>query len=264
MKRAWILSLSFLLVFSSVFAGEKDKPVPTSVYLRIGQHDWSEDARGKRFMNESGLISAAGIEGTIFSNKSFSVAGSAEIWGGLVDYDGTNIMPGSSYYRPLKMKGHYIGLKADFDVYVYAFDVNGISFNSFTGVNGNVWNRSSSAEHWSVIYPRAGMTASRTLSLGKRVFARVGVAYPLASVYASNEKIGSADVKSKPGGLISFFAEFGLSFKNGNKLSFAYDALRLTNSKTIPLQRLYDNTLGSWQQPQVRSHTIWFKFGRAF
>ena len=256
MRKLSACGIAFFLFFPLARAQVREH---SNLYLKAGYYDWTEIEFGKRSMNEHGPLYAVGLERKLISRKNISVYGNAELWGGLVRYDGSEQFTNT----PSKTNSGYFGTYEELlgDVRMGSFGK--ASFGSLFGISHRAWFRTSGSECWNVVSLRFGTRITRELSSGRSFFVHYGTTLPvISSDYAFLHSLGYTNTNFKPKNHASPFLEFGLKFPDGRKVSISYEAMEFGSSHFTSIQNLSNDSTRTLYQPASKSYTIWIKVSR--
>ena len=236
MKRtALIGSLKALAVIAAMCAASGSRPARAgeiSVYVKSGWFTWDEKLNGSSFVKERGAMHGAGItRKDVLSGV--SLAESAEVWGGNLDYDGHDLT-GSSR---LETDTSYLGTKEEVALGVKLPVGETVSFEPFAGAGHRFWVRTRSGEDWNSIYAKAGVTGELKAA-GCTLYVKGGALLPVYTrSHVSLSNAGYTDVVTEPKSEVSGFAEAG--FKRGSfAVSVEYEGMRFGQSAKVPTGKL--------------------------
>lgn len=246
----------------------------------ISFYQWEEHAERGRLLREEGPLFgvAGGIRSDLLrtaSGQALSLSGTAELYGGVVDYDGhTQSDQPKNDYRPLRTDVGYIGWRGGFDL-GWMIPLRGSRLGPLAGVDYRVWLRdlqgSTASDTDGVPFPVSGVTElwqNATLRLGARweaiplgggwnLFAEGGAVYPF---YTANQ-IDVADygtVTITPRGEWSGFGETGIR-NNRLRIALRYEGLRFGRSSTVPV-----SAAKGYYQPESAGDFIGVSVGYCF
>lgn len=203
--------------------------VESDVYFSAESFTWKEFSNnGAQILKESGPIFALGASMISSNMKGLIFEGKAEVFGGVVDYDGQTLAGSScdtnvDYYGS-KLEG---GLGWKFMV------GQKVSVGPIGGLGVRIWSRNINStsnafgydELWSSFYGILGLRGDILVSGTMKVFAEGGAKLP---IYNQN-RINFLDVTLEPGNEVSPYGELGLKWKR-LKVSVFYEGMRFSKS----------------------------------
>ena len=232
---ALVDSLKALAVITAFCAGsgaQVARAGEVSVYFKTGWFTWDEKLNGSSFVKERGAMHGAGI-----TNKDdfsgVSVAETAEVWGGNLDYDGHDLTGETK----IDSDTSYLGTKEEVAVGFKLPALKTLSFEPFAGVGHRFWVRTRSGEDWNSIYAKAGVTGELKTA-GCTWYLKGGALVP---VYTRNHvsltNAGYTDVVTEPKSRLSGFAEGGLR-RGAFAVSVEYEGMKFGQSAKVPTSKL--------------------------
>jgi hypothetical protein len=234
---SWQLLAGIVVLFAlsgvpSARAGE------VSVYVKTGWFTWDEKLNGSSFVKERGPLHGAGIvRADLLSG--LTVAESAEVWGGSLDYDGHDL----SGSTKLESDTSYLGTKEEVSVGFKLPAGGALSFEPFLGVGHRFWIRTRSGEDWNSIYTKAGITGELKRD-GYTLYLKGGALLPVYTRnHVSLESVGYTDVVTEPRSRVSGFAEGGVR-RGAFAVSIEYEGMRFGQSAKVATSTL-SNTPGT-------------------
>ena len=251
MKVIGLLATLVLFAATNVSAAQFGGVEELSVYPSFQYFTWKEFDRGTRLLKEDGFLYGAGAAIRVDLLKtetgSLMLKGKAELFGGVVDYDGQTQPPNPF---PVKTDVTYIGARGETDL-GWRFPVQNVSIEPFAGIGYRWWLRDlhdttafdpnqgrnvqvgAYSEYWQTVYARLGAYLDYTLSDTWKLFGEAGAKYPF---YNSNT-VEFTDVGEKtirPGKVWSAFAEIGARYKRFRPAVF-YEGFRYATSPLVPI-----------------------------
>jgi hypothetical protein len=243
-----VCAVLVLLSASSANAAYSIKVEEFSGYLTPQYFQWEEFLRGERLLREQGWLTGAG--GTVALNvrnggtKAFILTGKAEIFGGIVGYDGQTQPPNP---LPVTTDVDYIGTREEVDLGLRIGDPR-LSVEPFAGLGFRWWLRnlqdsttvdtqgdlqevSGYTERWLSSYVRLGTRLGWTMNTDWRAFAEGGGKIPF---YTSNsvDLTNDGTVTIHPRGRWAAFAEVGTTYRR-LKASAFYEGFRFDQSTGV-------------------------------
>ncbi|OGU05614.1 MAG: hypothetical protein A2075_24295 [Geobacteraceae bacterium GWC2_58_44] len=231
-----------------------------------GQHlVWEEFSDGRRLLKESGQLLSGGIVIGAGTEFSMTLRGKAEIFGGVVDYDGETQAPDPV---PVRTQVNYFGFRNQFDL-GYRVTSGTLGIEPFGGVGHRFWLRdlesstsstgrrvSGYTELWQTGYGRLGARGRYLAPAGVSIFAEGGAMHPF---YTGNtvDFVGSGTTTFRPRGKWSGFAETGATWRQ-LKVALFYEGFRWSKSPEKPVgdKRFF--------QPESSSDLLGMSLGWAF
>ncbi|WP_243373221.1 hypothetical protein [Geotalea sp. SG265] len=272
MKILAMVTATVCLIASTAGAAQFGGVEEISAYLAPHYFQWEEFHQGEKLLREQGWLMGAGGTARVNLLKaeagSLMATGRAELFGGIVDYDGQTQGPDN---LPVKTDVNYFGTREDVDL-GWRISQQKLSVEPFFGLGARWWlrdlddsttvNRSGVpvmvngyTEDWRSFYLRLGGRFDVVLTDDWRLFAEGGAKYPF---YTENAvEISGDDVTIKPDGRWSGFAEVGARY-NKLKLSLFYEGFRYDQSPGV--------VVGTFRyfQPISKSDIFGLRFGWAF
>jgi len=202
------------------------------VYFKSGWFTWDEKLNGSSFVKEKGAMHGAGIvRKDMFSR--ISLAESIEVWGGVIDYDGRDLL-GS---QKIKTSTSYLGTKEEVTVGVKLPASEVVSFEPFLGVGHRFWVRTCCGEDWNSIYTKAGL-AGEYQARAYTLYLKGGALLPIYTRnHVSLSNAGFSDVVVLPKSELSAFAEGGVKL-GSFALSFEYEGMKFGQSGKVATRQL--------------------------
>ena len=211
-------------------------------YLSVQQYTWEEFNNGRRLLKESGQLVSGGILVGVSTDFSMTLRAKAELFGGMVDYDGETQAPNP---LPVETEVNYFGVRNEVD-FGYRAPLGDLRVEPFAGLGYRWWLRdledstastgqrvSGYTENWLTGYGRLGARGSYQTTAQLSLFAEGGALYPF---YTGNtvDFVGSGKTTFRPRGRVSGFAEAGAVWRQ-LRLSFYYEGFRWRESpvKTV-------------------------------
>jgi hypothetical protein len=251
MKVIGIVAALLLFAAANVSAAQFGGVEELSAYPFLQYVTWKESNHGTQLLKEDGFLYGAGAAIRVDLLKtetgSLMLKGKAELFGGVVDYDGQTQPPNP---LPVKTDVTYIGARGESDL-GWRFPLQDFSIEPFAGIGYRWWLRDlhdSTAfdpvqrrnvsvggytEYWQTVYTRLGARMDYTLSDSLKLFGEAGAKYPF---YNSNT-IEFTDVGEKtirPGSAWSAFVEIGARYKRFRPAVF-YEGFRYSQSPLVPI-----------------------------
>jgi hypothetical protein len=275
MKVTGLVAALVLFAASNVSAAQFGGVEEVSASISPQYFQWEESIGGKRLLREQGWLVGAGAQVRVDLLKteagSLMLKGKAELFGGVVDYDGQTQPPNPF---PVKTDVTYIGARGETDL-GWRFPVQKVSIEPFAGIGYRWWLRDlhdSTAfdpvqgrnvpvggytEYWQTVYARLGAHLDYSVSDTWKLFWEAGAKYPF---YNSNT-VAFTDVGEKtirPENAWSAFAEVGARYKRFRPSMF-YEGFRYSQS---PLVAIGGNR--AIYQPKSDSDIVGISLGWAF
>lgn len=234
-------------------------------YLSTQYYTWREYYGGRRLLKESGPLFSGGILVGFSTDSSLTFRAKAELFGGVVDYNGETQPP-----DPVAMRTHvgYFGVREQADL-GYRFTSGQLRIEPFGGVGYRWWLRdlqdgtsatgqpvSGYTESWQIGYGRLGARGRYLIPSGVSIFAEGGAMYPF---YVGNtvDFVSSGTMTFRPSGELSGFAETGVKWKH-LKLALSYEGMRFGQSPFKSVATKY------YFQPHSSSDSLSLNLGWAF
>ena len=275
MKVIGLLAALVLFAAANVGAAQFGGVEELTVYPSFQYFTWKEFNGGTRLLKEDGFLYGAGAAIRVDLLKtetgSLMLKGKAELFGGVVDYDGQTQPPNPF---PVKTDVTYIGARGETDL-GWRFPVQDVSIEPFAGIGYRWWLRDlhdttafdpgqgrnvsvgGYTEYWQTIYARLGAHLDYTLSDSLKLFWEAGAKYPFYN--ANTVKIVNAGEKTiRPGNAWSAFAEVGARYKRFRPAVF-YEGFRYSQSPLVPI-----GGNSAIFQPESESDIIGISLGWAF
>ncbi len=250
-----------------------------SAYLAPHYFQWEEFHGGEKLLREQGwLVGAGGLARMNLLKAeagSLILSGKAELFGGVVDYDGQtqSINETGEAVEPLPVttKVDYLGTREEVDL-GWRILQQKIWLEPFFGLGIRWWLRnlqdstaidntgaqvqvSGYTENWLSGYTRLGARLGYTMTDDWRIFGEGGVKYPFYT--ANMVETSDSDITLKPDGRWSAFAEIGARYRQV-KVSTFYEGFRYGQS---PAER---SGSFSYIQPTSESDVFGLRMGWAF
>jgi len=202
-----------------------------SVYVKSGWFTWDEKLNGSSFVKEKGAMHGAGIiRKDIFSGV--SLAETAEVWGGNIDYDGHDL----TGQIKVDSDTSYLGTKEEAAIGVKLRVGDALSFEPFLGLGHRFWIRTRSGEDWNSIYTKAGLEGDLQ-SAGCTWYLKGGALLPVYTrSHVSLSSSGYNDVVTQPKAKLSAFAEGGIKW-SAFAISVEYEGMRFGQSDKVSTSR---------------------------
>jgi hypothetical protein len=239
------------------------------IYPFVEYFNWKEFSGGERLLEESGPLGGVGAAASIdLYNKALILKGKADIFGGLINYDGQ-----TQGGTPITTDTDYIGSRLEADA-GWRINFERASLEPFAGLGYKWWRRhiqdtttpsgqpvSGYPEIWQTVYVKAGVRGDVVFNQETRFFYEAGEKYPF---YTSNEAdfpgVGKTTVEPK--GDPAAFAELGIRYK-WFRPSIFYEGYHWSASDRV----LVTDNAGTrffLSQPESESYIIGFNLGIAF
>lgn len=273
------LVVAILLSTSMANAAEFGGVEEISGYLAPQYFAWEEFSRGERLLREQGWLMGAGVMARVNllqgDSSSLILTGKAELFGGVVDYDGQtqSVDQNGQPVQPLPVTTDvtYFGTRADVDA---GWRVSGekISLEPFLGIGSRIWLRdlqdsttmdtngvpvgvSGYTENWRSYYLRFGGRFDYMFNSDWRLSCEGGAKFPF---YTENQvEIAGDDISIEPDGRWSSFAEVGLR-RQQLKISTFYEGFRYGQSPGVI------SGFSTFIQPASKSDMYGVRLGWAF
>jgi hypothetical protein len=207
------------------------------------------------------------------TGNTITLKAKAELFGSVVDYDGTaqNLQTMETF--PASTDVTYFGTKGEIDV-GWRYTCNTFYFEPFAGAgirwwirdihdgtatdnNGNTVQVIGYQEDWFSAHLRLGLRGGYEVVKDFKVFAEAGAKYPFHTENTADTP-SFGDVTIEPQGEWSAFAEIGVQYK-WFRPSIFYEGFRYSDSPVVPVSQ----TMGIFQ-PQSESDIIGINIGVAF
>jgi hypothetical protein len=212
---------------------------------------WEESIGGKRLLREQGWLVGAGALVRVDLLKtdagSLMLKGKAELFGGVVGYDGQTQPPNPF---PVKTDVTYLGARGETDL-GWSFPVQKVSIEPFAGIGYRWWLRDlhditafdpgqgsnvsvgGYTEYWQTVYARLGAHLDYTISDTWKLFGEAGAKYPFYN--STTVEFSDAGERTiRPGNAWSAFAEIGARYKRFRPSVF-YESFRYSQSPLVPI-----------------------------
>jgi hypothetical protein len=171
------------------------------------------------------------VRSDLFSG--ISIAESAEIWGGNLEYDGHDLTGANK----IDSDTTYLGSKEEVSVGVRLPAGKVVSFEPFLGVGHRFWIRTRSGEDWNTVYAKAGLTGEVKTG-GCTLFLKGGALVPFYTRnHVSLSNAGYTDVVTEPKSVVSAFAEGGIK-RGAFAISIEYEGLKFGQSDKVATSKL--------------------------
>ena len=230
-----VKSLKALAVIAIFCAGSAARVAcagELSVYFKTGWFTWDEKLNGSSFVKERGAIHGAGIS-RVDDFPVFSVAESAEVWGGSLDYDGHDLSGSTA----IESDTSYLGTKEEVAVGFKLPAGQALSFEPFVGMGHRFWIRTRSGEDWNSIYAKVGVTGELKRS-ACTLYVKGGALVPVYTrSHVSLSNAGLVDVVTEPKSRISGFAEAGVK-RGAFAVSVEYEVMKFGQSDKVATSKL--------------------------
>ena len=230
-----IRSLKVLAVMTLICAGNGARSARAgelSVYVKSGWFTWDETLNGTPFVKEKGALHGAGITRTDLLSG-VSLAETAEVWGGNIDYDGHDLTGTTK----LETDTSYLGTKEEAAVGFKLRVAEALSCEPFAGMGHRFWIRTRSGEDWNSIYTKAGL-AGEYKTAGGTWYLKGGALLPVYTrTHVTLSNAGYSDVVTEPKARVSGFAEAGVR-RGAFALSVEYEGMRFGQSDKVAIARL--------------------------
>lgn len=220
---------------------------------------WEEHQNNRQILKETGPLFSAGLLVGGSTDASLTLRGKAEVFGGVVDYDGET----QSDAVPVQTQVNYLGVKNQFDLgYPMAYGAGRVE--PFGGLGHRLWLRelessrdangqrvSGYTEYWQTGYGRFGVRGRYQAGADLSLFAEGGAIYPF---YTGNTTyLLGPRTTFHPRGKLSGFAEIGATWRR-LRLSLDYEGFRWGQS---PAKR-------GFLQPESSSDLVGLSIGWNF
>jgi hypothetical protein len=227
------LLLAMLMSICCAFPAAAASLEEVTPYFSVQHYTWEEFNNGRRLLKESGELVAAGVLVGASTDSSVTLRAKAELFGGVVDYDGETQAPNPI---PVQTDVNYFGVRNEFDL-GYRAASGPLRIEPFAGLGYRWWLRdledstaatgqpvSGYTEDWLTGYGRLGARGSYRPSDLVALFAEGGALYPF---YTGNtvDFVGAGKVTFRPRGKVSGFAEAGAAWRY-LRLSLYYEGFR--------------------------------------
>jgi len=225
-------ALAVITVFCAGSGARVASAGELSVYLKTGWFTWDEKLNGSSFVKERGAMHGAGItRADDFSG--LSVAESAEVWGGNLDYDGHDLTGSTA----IESDTSYLGTKEEVAVGFKFPAGKSFSFEPFVGAGHRFWIRTRSSEDWNSIYAKAGVTGELKKS-ACTLYVKGGALVPVYTrSHVSLSSAGFTDVVTEPKSRVSGFAEAGVK-RGAFAISVEYEGMKFGQSEKVATSKL--------------------------
>jgi hypothetical protein len=242
--RSLIPLLALLCLIGSVVPASAAPSAQATGYLSAQYFTWREYSEGRRLLEETGPVYAGGAVLDLLLTPerphSLVLRGKAELFGGVVDYNGETQAPNPV---PVQTRVSYLGTRQELDLGVRHAAADW-TLEPFLGLGYRWWLRglqdststagdpvSGYTEYWQTFYARLGGRARYHAASGVTLFAEAGGKYPL---YTGNtvDFVGSGKTTFRPDPLWSAFAETGASWRH-LKVSASYEGFRFDASPVV-------------------------------
>ena len=231
-------ALAVIAAFCACSGAHVARAGSVSVYFKSGWFTWDEKVNGSSFVKERGAMHGAGlVRSDLLSG--ISIAESAEIWGGNLNYDGHDLTGATK----IDSDTSYLGSKEEASVGVRLPAGKVVSVEPFLGVGHRFWIRTRSGEDWNTIYAKAGLSGEVKTG-GCTLFLKGGALVPIYTRnHVSLSNAGYSDVVTEPKSEVSAFAEGGIK-RGAFAISIEYEGLKFGQSNKVATSRL-DATPGT-------------------
>jgi len=238
MKTILLATLLFICCGLPASAASLEELTP---FFSVQRYTWEEFGGGRRLLKESGELFSGGVLVGLSTDFSMTLRAKAELFGGVVDYDGETQAPNP---LPVETEVNYVGVKGEFD-FGYRASYQALSVEPFAGLGYRWWLRdledstavtragipvpvSGYTENWFTGYGRLGARGSYRASAELSLFAEGGALYPF---YTGNtvDFVGSGETTFRPRGRVSGFAEAGAYWRQ-LRLALYYEGFRWDRS----------------------------------
>jgi hypothetical protein len=225
-------ALAVIAAFCACSGAQAARAGSISLYFKSGWFTWDEKVNGSSFVKERGAMHGAGVvRSDLFS--AISIAESAEVWGGNLDYDGHDLTGATR----IESDTSYLGTKEEVSVGVRVPAGNVVSFEPFLGVGHRFWIRTRSGEDWNTVYAKAGMTGEVKSGVCT-LFLKGGALVPIYTrTHASLSDAGYTDVVTEPKSEVSAFAEGGIR-RGAFAISIEYEGMKFGQSNKVATSKL--------------------------
>jgi hypothetical protein len=272
MKILQMVTAAVLFASSTAGAAQFGGVEEISAYLAPHYFQWEEFHQGEKLLREQGWLMGAGGLARVNLLKaeagSLMATGRAELFGGIVDYDGQTQGPDN---LPVKTDVNYFGTREEVDLGWRIYQQR-LAVEPFFGFGARWWLRDLDDSHavdrtgtpvmvngytedWRSFYLRLGGRLDLAVADEWRIFAEGGAKFPFYTENVVN--VSGDDITIKPDGAWSAFAEAGVRFKK-LKLSAFYEGFRYDQSPGV--------VVGKFQffQPVSKSDIFGLRAGWAF
>jgi hypothetical protein len=224
-------ALAFIAIFCAGSWAQVAGAGELSVYVKSGWFTWDEKLNGSSFVKEKGLLHGAGITRSD-QLSTFSLAETAEVWGGSLDYDGHDLTGATR----IKADTSYLGTREEVALGMKLPVGEKLAFEPFVGAGHRFWIRTRSGEDWNSIYAKAGLTGE--MKAGRcTLYLKGGALLPVYTrSHVSLGNAGYTDVVTQPKSELSSFAEVGVK-RGAFAISVEYEGLRFGQSDKVPTTR---------------------------
>jgi len=228
-------SLKALAVIAAFCAGSGARQAGAgelSLYFKTGWFTWDEKLNGSSFVKEKGAMHGAGITRED-DFAGLSVAETAEVWGGNLEYDGHDLTGTTD----IDSDTSYLGTKEEVALGFKLPAGRALSLEPFVGMWHRFWVRTRSGEDWNSIYAKAGV-AGELKRPGCTLYLKGGALVPLYTrSHVSLSSAGYADVATEPKSRVSGFAEAGVR-RGAFAVSVEYEGLKFGQSDKVATSKL--------------------------
>jgi hypothetical protein len=226
-----VKAVALVAAFCAGSAPQAARAGEISLYVKSGWFTWDEKLNGSSFVKEKGAMHGAGItRKDILSGV--TLAGTAEVWGGNIDYDGHDI----TGQTKIESDTSYLGTREEAALGVKLPVGNALTFEPFAGVGHRFWIRTRSGEDWNSIYTKAGLQADLQ-GAGCTWYLKGGALLPVYTRnHVSLSSAGYNDVVTNPKAKLSGFAEAGVKL-GAFTLSAEYEGMRFGESDKVSTSR---------------------------
>jgi hypothetical protein len=186
---------------------------------------WSEEISGHAPIRERGALVAAALSHEHALSEMLHVAGTVELWGGRVDYDGYT----TEGWLPFKTDTGYAGTREELALRLTLPLSQHASLRPFAAVGHRYWQRSRSDESWNTFFGRVGARAQVRMGTAT-AYAEAGALLPVRTrVRVDWSAAGYGEFELAPRNRASGFGAVGVEFGRAS-VSVAYEAMRFGRS----------------------------------
>jgi len=234
------------------------------IYARAGDFLWEEKADGALLLEESGILYAAGSRLELAPTETIWLEGTAEFFGGAVDYDGALQDLRDGTLTPYKSETGYTGTVLGFNVGLRHMVAESIELAPYAGFAARFWRRSLGEgtphgydEDWSASHAAAGCMTRLQVAPDTQLRARGELRLALANStsIAVASPIGTLEVDLEPGERTTVYLEGGLLYHR-IAVDAYYETYRFGDSPVDPYIGVF--------QPRSSGRMVGIKVGVSF
>jgi hypothetical protein len=219
-------ALALVTLLPAAHAGDVD------AHVRALHFSWTEDIAGHDPIRERGMMVAVGLSRSLAVGELLRLAGSVELWGGRIDYDGY----AAEGWTPYKADTRYVGTREELGLGLALPLSPSLTLQPSAGIGHRYWRRSRSNETWNTIFGRLGGRLEHRAG-GGVLFAEAGAVAPMSTrVQVDWTDSGYGRFVLAPRNAASPFATVGWQ-ADRLSVSLSYETMEFGKSQPVAVSR---------------------------